>query len=41
MMDTKTHIPNNTEMTPVISLKKVNNWYGEFDEVYAEWRSQL
>ena len=41
MIDTKINIPNNTEMTPVISLKKVNNWYGEFDEVYAEWRSQL
>jgi len=30
MMDTKTNIPNNTEMTPVISLKGVNKWYGDF-----------
>ena len=29
-MDTKTNIPNNTEMTPVISLKGVNKWYGDF-----------
>ena len=30
MMDTKTNIPNNTEMTPVISLKGVSKWYGDF-----------
>ncbi len=30
MMDTKTNIPNNTEMTPVISLKGVNKWYVDF-----------
>ena len=30
MMDTKTNIPNNTEMTPVISLKGVNKWYEDF-----------
>ena len=30
MMDTKTNTPNNTEMTPVISLKGVNKWYGDF-----------
>ena len=30
MMDTKTNIPNNTDMTPVISLKGVNKWYEDF-----------
>jgi len=30
MMDTKTNIPNNTEMSPVISLKGVSKWYGDF-----------
>ena len=30
MMDTKTNTPNNTEMTPVISLKGVNKWYEDF-----------
>ncbi len=41
MMDTKINIPKNTEMTSVISIKGVNKWYGEFDEVYVGWRSQL
>ena len=30
MMDTKINTQNNTEMTPVISLKGVNKWYGDF-----------
>ena len=30
MMDTKINIPNNTEMSPVISLKGVSKWYGDF-----------
>ena len=30
MMDTKINTPNNTEMIPVISLKGVNKWYGDF-----------
>ena len=29
-MDTKTNIPNNIEMTPVISLIGVNKWYEDF-----------
>ena len=30
MMDTKINTQNNTEMTPVISLKGVSKWYGDF-----------
>ena len=30
MMDTEINIPNNTEVTPVISLKGVSKWYGDF-----------
>ena len=40
-MDTKINISNNTELTPVISLKKVNKWYEGFYETYAGWKSQL
>ena len=41
MMNTKINIPNNNEVAPVISLKKVKNWYVEFVDVYEGWRSQL
>ena len=30
MINTKNNIPNNSELTPVISLKGVNKWYGDF-----------
>mgnify|MGYP000028501309 CR=1 FL=1 len=30
MMDTKINTQNNTKMTPVISLKGVSKWYGDF-----------
>ena len=29
-MDTKIKTQNNSELTPVISLKGVNKWYGDF-----------